>query len=143
MSPCPESSCHTRCFSGVREMRDTRECLLSTPNCSTPVKDLPYCVYCGKMYRYEGFNVECHMDPNIGKSTLKGRTVPPYRESIPTSRGPHRKRFFGSVVRNPRTDDERQKDYVSRSSCVTKTQHSILNPSRSWTKQSTQICTCS
>jgi hypothetical protein len=45
------------------------------------------------MYRYERFNVECHMDPNIGKATGKERTVSPCKESLPTSRGPHRKRF--------------------------------------------------
>ena len=46
------------------------------------------------MYRYERFNVECHMDPNIGKATDKERTVTPCKESLPTSRGPHRKRFL-------------------------------------------------
>ena len=46
------------------------------------------------MYRYERFNVECHMDPNIGKATGKERTVAPCKESLPTSRGPHRKRFL-------------------------------------------------
>ena len=50
--------------------------------------------YCGKMYRYERFNVECHMDPNIGKATGKERTVAPCKESLPTSRGPHRNRFL-------------------------------------------------
>ncbi len=39
------------------------------------------------MYRYE-------MDPNIGKTTGKERTVAPCKESLPTSRGPHRKRFL-------------------------------------------------
>jgi hypothetical protein len=34
------------------------------------------------------------MDPNIGKSTGKERTVTPCTESLPTSRGPHRKRFL-------------------------------------------------
>jgi hypothetical protein len=33
------------------------------------VTTYPECVYCGKRYRYERFNVECHMDPNIGKTT--------------------------------------------------------------------------
>ena len=46
------------------------------------------------MYRYERFNVECHIDPNIGKETDKERTVAPCKESLPTSRGPHRKRFL-------------------------------------------------
>ncbi len=27
----------------------------------------PQCVFCGNKFRYEAFNVECHMDPNIGK----------------------------------------------------------------------------
>ena len=44
------------------------------------------------MYRYERFNVECHMDPNIGKATDRERTVTPCKESLSTSRGPHRKR---------------------------------------------------
>ncbi len=34
------------------------------------------------------------MDPNIGKATGKERTVTPYKESLPTSCGPHRKRFL-------------------------------------------------
>jgi hypothetical protein len=49
------------------------------------------------MYRYERFNVdtvECHIDPNIGKATGKERTVAPCKESLPTSCGPHRKRFL-------------------------------------------------
>jgi len=33
------------------------------------------------------------MDPNIGKATGKERTVAPCKESLPTSRGPHRNRF--------------------------------------------------
>jgi hypothetical protein len=76
-------------------MGDVRETPLSAPNYNTPVKDLTYkdlltitltlvshergiktwcvpatdpqCVYCDKRYRYERFNIECHMDPNIGK----------------------------------------------------------------------------
>ena len=103
-------------------MWDARESLLPVPNYYTPVKDLTYkdlltsiftltshergiktwcvpatypeCVYCGKRYRYERFNVECHMDPNIGKATGRERTVAPCKESLPTSRGPHRKRFL-------------------------------------------------
>ena len=78
----------------VREMGDATESLLPAPNYNTPVKDLEYkdlltstftqpshessiktwcvqttypeCLFCGKKYRYERFNVECHMDPNIG-----------------------------------------------------------------------------
>ncbi len=34
------------------------------------------------------------MDPNIGKATGKERTVTPCNESLPTSCGPHRKRFL-------------------------------------------------
>jgi len=35
------------------------------------------------------------MDPNIGKATIgKERTVGPCKESLPTSRGPHRNRFL-------------------------------------------------
>ena len=26
----------------------------------------PHCVFCGNKFRYEAFNVECHMDPNVG-----------------------------------------------------------------------------
>ena len=40
---------------GVREMRDARESPLTVPNYNTPVKD---CLYWGKKYRYERFNVE-------------------------------------------------------------------------------------
>jgi hypothetical protein len=29
----------------------------------------PECVFCGKMYRWQAANVECHMDPNISKTT--------------------------------------------------------------------------
>jgi hypothetical protein len=45
----------------------------------------PECVYFGKRYRYERFNVECHKDPNIGKATVRERNVAPYKESLPTS----------------------------------------------------------
>ena len=35
------------------------------------------------------------MDPNIGKATIgKERTVAAWKESLPTSRGPHRNRFL-------------------------------------------------
>ena len=92
-------------FPGVREMGDVSETPPTVPNYNTPVTDLTYkdlltstftlashdrgiktwcvpatypeCVYCGKRYRYERFNVECHMDPNIGKETDKERTVSP------------------------------------------------------------------
>ncbi len=41
------------------------------------------------------FNVECHMDPDIGKATIgKERTVAACKESLPTSCGPHRNRFL-------------------------------------------------
>jgi hypothetical protein len=103
-------------------MGDVRESLLPSPNYDTPVKDLAYkdlltstftlvsherviktlcvpttypeCVYCDKRYRYKRFKVEGHMDPNIGKTTGKERTVTPCKESLPTSLGPHRKRFL-------------------------------------------------
>jgi hypothetical protein len=92
-------------FSSVPCPQDARESLFPVTNYDTPVKDLVYkdlltstftlashergiktwcvpatypeCVYCGKRYRYERFNVECHMDPNIGKETDKERTVSP------------------------------------------------------------------
>ena len=55
----------------------------------------PQCVFCGNKFRYEAFNVECHMDPNIGKATIgKERTIAACKESLPTSRGPHRNRFL-------------------------------------------------
>ena len=59
------------------------------------------------MYRYERFNVECHMDPNIGKATGKERTVAPCKESRPTSCGPHRKRFLEvqTEIRSHMTSD--------------------------------------
>ena len=47
-----------------------------------------------KKYRYERFNVECHMEDNIEKTTGKERTVAPCKESLPTSCGPHRNRFL-------------------------------------------------
>ena len=99
------------------------EALAPGPNFNRPVKDLvhkdllastftqashdrgiktwrasvsyPQCVFCGNKFRYESFNVECHMDPNIGKATIgKERTVAACKESLPTSRGPHRNRFL-------------------------------------------------
>ncbi len=99
------------------------EALTPGPNFNRPVKDLvykdlltstftqashdrgirtwrvsvsyPQCVFCGNKFRYQAFNVECHMDPNIGKATIgKERTVAACKESLPTSRGPHRNRFL-------------------------------------------------
>jgi hypothetical protein len=79
------------------------------PNFNRPVKDLVYKDLltktftqdshdrgiCGNKFRYEVFNVECHMDPNIGKTTIgKERTVAECKESLPTSRGPHRNLFL-------------------------------------------------
>jgi len=104
-------------------MGDGRESLMPAPNYNSPVKELAYkdlltsifthashdrgiktwrvpatypeCVFCGNKFRYAVFNVECHMDPNIGKATIgKERTVGPCKESLPTSRGPHRNRFL-------------------------------------------------
>ena len=55
----------------------------------------PQCVFCGHKFRYEVFNVECHMNHNIGKATIgKERTVAACKESLQTSRGPHRNRFL-------------------------------------------------
>ena len=52
-------------------------------------------VFCGNKFRYESFNVEWHMDPNIGKATIgKERTVASSKESLRTSRGPHRNCFL-------------------------------------------------
>ena len=99
------------------------EALAPGPNFNSPVKDLvykdlltstftqvshdrgirswrvsvsyPQCVFCGNKFRYEAFNVEYHMDPNIGKATIgKERTVAVCKESLQTSRGPHRNRFL-------------------------------------------------
>ncbi len=109
-------------MTGVRNM-GMEETLTPGPNFNRPVKDLvykdlltstftqvshdrgirtwrtsesyPQCVFCGNKFRYEEFNVECLLDPNIGKETIsKERTVPVYKESLPTSRGPHRNRFL-------------------------------------------------
>jgi hypothetical protein len=99
------------------------EALAPGPNFNRPVKDLEYkdlltstftqashdrgiktwrasasypqCVFCGNKYRYEAFNVACHMDPYIGKATIgKERTVAACKESLPLARGPHRNRFL-------------------------------------------------
>ncbi len=41
-----------------------------------PSVSYPQCVFCGNKFGYEVFNVECHMDPNIGNATIdKERTV--------------------------------------------------------------------
>jgi hypothetical protein len=124
-------------FPGVREMGDVSETPPTVPNYNTPVTDLTYkdlltstftlashdrgiktwcvpatypeCVYCDKRYRYERFNVECHMDPNIGKATGRERTVAQCKESLPTSRGPHRKRFL-EVQAEIRVNMERDKN---------------------------------
>ena len=104
-------------------MGDGRESLMPAPNYNSPVKELAYkdlltsifthashqrgmktwrtsatypqCLFCGNTFRYEAYSVECHMDPNIGKATTgKERTVAACKESLPTSRGPHRNRFL-------------------------------------------------
>ena len=133
-------------------MGDVSETPSPAPNYNTPVTDLAYkdlltstftlashqrgiktwcvlatypeCVYCGKRYRYERFNVECHMDPNIGKATGKERTVAPCKESLPTSRGPHRKRFL-EVQAEIRGTGKRQTDFACRSECIGKTQPDV------------------
>jgi hypothetical protein len=52
-------------------------------------------IFYGNKFRYESFNAEYHMDPNIGKATIgKERTVGVGKESLPTSCGPHRNRFL-------------------------------------------------
>ncbi len=58
------------------------------------------------------------MDPNIGKSTDKERTVSPCKESLPTSCGPHRKCFLEvqSEIRAHMTSDKKtllQEEVVS------------------------------
>ena len=64
------------------------EALAPGPNFNRPVKDLVY-------KDLLTINVECHMDPNIGKTTIgKERTVAESKESLPTSCGPHRNRFL-------------------------------------------------
>jgi len=51
------------------------------------------------------------MDPNIGKATIgKERTVAACKESIPTSRGPHRNRFLevqAEIRRSLMTSDKK------------------------------------
>jgi hypothetical protein len=71
-------------------MGDGRKSLMPVPNYNTPVKDLTYKDLLTSIFTY---SVECHMDPNIGKVTTgKERTVSVCKESLPTSRGPHRNR---------------------------------------------------
>ncbi len=109
-------------LSGTRNM-GMEEVLTPGPNYNTPVKNLmyedlltstftqashdrgirtwrasvsyPQCVFYGNKFRYEVFNVEWHLDPNIGKTTIgKERTVAACKESLPTSCAPHRNRFL-------------------------------------------------
>ena len=82
-------------------MGDAREYPFPDPNYNTPVKDLTYedlltntftqvshdrgiktwcvketypkCLFCGKKYHYELYNVECHMEPKIGKTNWEGK----------------------------------------------------------------------
>ena len=126
------------------------EALAPGPNFNRPVKDLvykdlltstftqashdrgiktwrasasyPQCVFCGNKFRYEAFNVEWHMDPNIGKATIgKERTAAACKESLPTSRCPHRNRFL-EVQAEIRAHGQRQKNFACRSECIGKTQ---------------------
>jgi hypothetical protein len=82
----------------------------------------PQCDFCGNKFRYEPFNVECHIDPNIGTTTIgKERTVATCKESLPTSCGPHRNRFL-EVRAEIRAYGQRQKKISCRSECIGKTQ---------------------
>ena len=114
------------------------EALAPGPNFNRPVKDLvykdlltstftqashdrgiktwsvsvsyPQCVFSGNKFRYEVCNVEYHMDPNIGKTTIsKERNVAVCKESLPTSCGPHRHCFLEvqSEVHSHMTSDKR------------------------------------
>ena len=49
------------------------------------------------------------MDPNIGKTTVKKRTIKPCKESLPTSSGPHRNRFLEAKteIRDHMTRDKK------------------------------------
>jgi hypothetical protein len=81
-------------LSGARNMR-MEETIVPGPNFNRPVKDLVYKDLLTITFTYESFNVECHMDPNTGKTTIgKERTVATCKESLPTSCGPHRNRFL-------------------------------------------------
>ncbi len=62
--------------------------------CQTPAT-YPECVFCEKMYRWGVAYVECHMDPNISKSTTDNeRVFATCAESQSTSRDPKRTRFL-------------------------------------------------
>ena len=55
----------------------------------------PECAFCGRKYRWGAVYVECHMDPNILKTTTgKGRVVTVCATSQSTSRDPNRTRFL-------------------------------------------------
>ena len=74
-------------FTQVSHDRDFR-------TCQTPVT-YPECIFCGRKYRWGAVYVECHMDPNISKTTTdKERVVAASAESQSTSRGPNRTRFL-------------------------------------------------
>ena len=101
------------------------EALTPGPNFNRPVKDLVYkdlltSTFSGNKFRYESFNVECHMDPNIGKGTIgKERTVAGCKESLPTSRGPHRNRFL-EVQAEIRAHGQRQKTLLAEANASAK-----------------------
>ena len=60
----------------------------------TPVT-YPESLFCGRKYRWGSVYVECHMDPNISKTTIvKERVVPECAESQSTLRDPNRTRFL-------------------------------------------------
>ena len=57
--------------------------------------NLPSVCLCGKMYRWGAAYVECHMDPNISKTTTgKERVVAACTKSQSTSCVPNRTRFL-------------------------------------------------
>ena len=77
--------------------------------CQTPAT-YPQCVFCGKMYRWGTVYVECHMDPNISKTTTdKERVVTACSESQSTSRVPNRTRFLAvqTVIRDKMQCDKK------------------------------------
>ena len=78
----------------VREMGYGGESIMTVPNTWCVPVTYPECLYYGKKYRYERYNVERHMHSNIGKTTVKERTVTVCKESLPKSRGPLRNRFL-------------------------------------------------
>ena len=118
-SPCPEYPCCQAAYfpvfnpeflegkilflekplsglSGVRKMGDGRESLVPGPNFYRHVKDLvykdPLTITFTQTSHEKGIKTE-HW--NIGKTTTgKERTVTVCKESLPTSRGPHRNRFL-------------------------------------------------